>query len=129
MTEKIIALVDYENIGTLESVRLSRYERLILFTGPQQEFIRFPAVTYAGDISVSVFQLRMCQKIMWTSIWCLSWEDLARLHRKRRYFILSRMIKAMMASLPSYAGRGETMLPYIIALLCRETEGGTYGNQ
>ncbi|MFW8247542.1 hypothetical protein ACOIDW_26960, partial [Klebsiella pneumoniae] len=26
MTEKIIALVDYENIGTLESVRLSRYE-------------------------------------------------------------------------------------------------------
>lgn len=53
MTEKIIALVDYENIGTLESVRLSRYERLILFTGPQQEFIRFPAVTYAGDISVS----------------------------------------------------------------------------
>ncbi len=33
MTEKIIALVDYENIGTLESVRLSRYERLILFTG------------------------------------------------------------------------------------------------
>lgn len=83
MTEKIIALVDYENIGTLESVRLSRYERLILFTGPQQEFIRFPAVTYAGDISVSVFQLRMCQKIMWTSIWCLSWEDLARLHRKR----------------------------------------------
>jgi hypothetical protein len=38
------------------------------------------------------------------------------------------MIKAMMASLPSYAGR-ETMLPYIIALLCRETEGGTYGNQ
>ncbi|EPK0098828.1 hypothetical protein RFC94_004705, partial [Klebsiella pneumoniae] len=57
MTEKIIALVDYENIGTLESVRLSRYERLILFTGPQQEFIRFPAVTYAGDISVSVFQV------------------------------------------------------------------------
>ncbi|MEW5287461.1 hypothetical protein AB1Y62_29340, partial [Klebsiella michiganensis] len=36
MTEKIIALVDYENIGTLENVRLSRYERLILFTGPQQ---------------------------------------------------------------------------------------------
>ncbi len=24
---------------------------------------------------------------------------------------------------------GETMLPYTIALLCRETEGGTYGNQ
>ncbi|SAQ55419.1 Uncharacterised protein [Klebsiella oxytoca] len=57
MTEKIIALVDYENIGTLESVSLSRYERLILFTGSQQEFIRFPAVTYAGDISVSVLQV------------------------------------------------------------------------
>ena len=62
MTEKIIALVDYENIGTLESVRLSRYERLILFTGPQQEFIRFPAVTYAGDISVSVFQVANVSK-------------------------------------------------------------------
>lgn len=57
MTEKIIALVDYENIGTLESVSLSRYERLILFPGSQQEFIRFPAVTYAGDISVSVLQV------------------------------------------------------------------------
>ncbi|QGZ86140.1 hypothetical protein GQY17_27805 (plasmid) [Klebsiella pneumoniae] len=63
MTEKIIALVDYENIGTLESVRLSRYERLILFTGPQQEFIRFPAVTYAGDISVSVFRVANVSKI------------------------------------------------------------------
>ncbi|MFX3536290.1 PIN domain-containing protein, partial [Klebsiella pneumoniae] len=62
MTEKIIALVDYENIGTLESVRLSRYERLILFTGPQQEFIRFPAVTYAGDISISVFQVANVSK-------------------------------------------------------------------
>ena len=62
MTEKIIALVDYENIGTLESVRLSRYERLILFTGPQQEFIRFPAVTYAGDISISVFQVANMSK-------------------------------------------------------------------
>ena len=112
MTEKIIALVDYENIGTLENVRLSRYERLILFTGPQQEFIRFPAVTYAGDISLSVFQVANVSKIMWTSIWCLSWEDLARLHRKRRYFILSRMIKAMMASLPSYAGRGDDVAVY-----------------
>ncbi|EPR2814794.1 PIN domain-containing protein [Klebsiella pneumoniae] len=62
MTEKIIALVDYENIGTLENVRLSRYERLILFTGPQQEFIRFPAVTYAGDISISVFQVANVSK-------------------------------------------------------------------
>jgi hypothetical protein len=61
MTEKIIALVDYENIAH-ESVRLSRYERLILFTGPQQEFIRFPAVTYAGDISVSVFRLQCVKK-------------------------------------------------------------------
>lgn len=112
MTEKIIALVDYENIGTLESVRLSRYERLILFTGPQQEFIRFPAVTYAGDISISVFQVANVSKIMWTSIWCLSWEDLARLRRKRRYSILSRMIKAMMASLPGYAGRGDDVAVY-----------------
>lgn len=56
MTEKIIALVDYENIGTLEHINLSRYEHLILFTGPQQEFIRFPATTQTGNISVSVFQ-------------------------------------------------------------------------
>ena len=56
MSENIIALVDYENIGTLENVMLSRYERLILFTGSQQEFIRFPSVTHAGNISVSVFQ-------------------------------------------------------------------------
>ena len=56
MSENIIALVDYENIGTLENVMLSRYERLILFTGSQQEFIRFPSVTHAGNISISVFQ-------------------------------------------------------------------------
>ena len=40
MSENIIALVDYENIGTLENVMLSRYERLILFTGSQQELLR-----------------------------------------------------------------------------------------
>ncbi|EEO2502404.1 hypothetical protein G6130_000550 [Salmonella enterica] len=56
MPEKIIALVDYENIGTLEDISLARYERLILFTGPKQDFIRFPAVTNVGNISVSVFQ-------------------------------------------------------------------------
>lgn len=56
MPERIIALVDYENIGTLENISLARYERLILFTGPQQDFIRFPAVTHAGNISVGVFQ-------------------------------------------------------------------------
>lgn len=112
MTEKIIALVDYENIGTLESVRLSRYERLILFTGPQQEFIRFPAVTYAGDISVSVFQVANVSKNNVDFHLVFELEDLARLHRKRRYFILSRMIKAMMASLPSYAGRGDDVAVY-----------------
>nr|QTX14554.1 hypothetical protein [Klebsiella pneumoniae] len=35
---------------------------LFLFTGPQQEFIRFPAVTYAGDISVSVFRVSNVSK-------------------------------------------------------------------
>lgn len=56
MTEKIIALVDYENVGTLENITLARYERLLLFTGAQQDFIRLPAVTQAGNITVSVLQ-------------------------------------------------------------------------
>ena len=33
MTEKIIALVDYENIGTLESVRLSVMNALFYLPG------------------------------------------------------------------------------------------------
>jgi hypothetical protein len=44
----MIALIDYENIGSLEGVALARYERVVLFTGPQQEYIRFPARTQEG---------------------------------------------------------------------------------
>ncbi len=92
---------------------LSRYERLILFTGPQQEFIRFPAVTYAGDISVSVFRVSNVSK---NNVDFHLVFELGRLSatapEETIFFILSRMIKAMMASLPSYAGRGDDVVVY-----------------
>jgi hypothetical protein len=97
MSENIIALVDYENIGTLENVMLSRYERLILFTGSQQEFIRFPSVTHAGNISVSVFQAPCVSKNNVDFHWYLSWDDSASPLRKIRCFMLYRMIKGMTA--------------------------------
>lgn len=58
----MIALIDYENIGSLEGVSLMRYERVVLFTGPQQEYIRFPARTLAGDISLQVIQVPAISK-------------------------------------------------------------------
>lgn len=58
----MIALIDYENIGSLEGVTLTRYERVVLFTGPQQEYIRFPASTQAGDISLQVIQVPAVSK-------------------------------------------------------------------
>ncbi|QXD01241.1 PIN domain-containing protein [Klebsiella sp. PL-2018] len=58
----MIALVDYENVGSLECVPLARYKKVVLFTGPKQEFIRFPATTLTGDISVQVVQVPTVSK-------------------------------------------------------------------
>lgn len=58
----MIALIDYENIGSLEGVALTRYERVVLFTGPQQEYIRFPARTQVGNISLQVIQVPAISK-------------------------------------------------------------------
>lgn len=46
------ALIDYENLGTLEKVPLERYERVIVFRGPKNPAIKFgPAL---GDSRVSL---------------------------------------------------------------------------
>ncbi|MEQ4763160.1 PIN domain-containing protein [Klebsiella aerogenes] len=53
----LTALIDCENTGSLEGINLSGYERVIIFTGPQQEFVRFPAATLSGEIRIQVIQV------------------------------------------------------------------------
>lgn len=50
----LIALIDYENTGSLEGINLSGYERVIIFTGAQQENVRLPVVGLSGEISIQV---------------------------------------------------------------------------
>lgn len=49
---RIIALIDYENIGTLEEVPLSSYEEIIVFTGAKQSEVHLPTTGEVRDIRI-----------------------------------------------------------------------------
>ncbi|WP_371879206.1 PIN domain-containing protein [Klebsiella aerogenes] len=57
-----IALIDYENTGSLEGIDLTRYKRVIVFTGAKQKGISFPATTLSQDIFLSVRQVPVVAK-------------------------------------------------------------------
>jgi len=42
------AFVDYENVGSLESMNLSEYERILVFCGPKNTKIKFGALSSDG---------------------------------------------------------------------------------
>lgn len=49
---RAVALIDYENIGTLNNVPLSSYEEIIIFTGAMQTELRLPAAKLVRDIRI-----------------------------------------------------------------------------
>lgn len=53
-TKTRIALIDYENIGSLEGVSLHHFDKVLFFTGPKQENIKIPVTCLSSAISVRI---------------------------------------------------------------------------
>lgn len=49
---RAVALIDYENIGTLNYVPLFSYGEIIIFTGAMQTELRLPATKLGHDIRI-----------------------------------------------------------------------------
>lgn len=49
-----IALIDYENIGSLEGVSLHDFDKVLFFTGAKQENIKIPVTSLSSAISVCI---------------------------------------------------------------------------
>jgi hypothetical protein len=50
----IWAFVDYENVGSLEALNISEYERVFIFCGPRNTKIRFGAPPFGGFCSIEL---------------------------------------------------------------------------
>jgi len=55
------AFIDYENIGTLNKVKLSEYEKIILFLGSKQQKIDFGDKKYSSPTEITVIQVKVSQ--------------------------------------------------------------------
>lgn len=53
-TKTNIALIDYENIGSLEGVSLQDFDKVLFFTGAKQESIKIPVTDMSSEVSVRV---------------------------------------------------------------------------
>lgn len=49
-----IALIDYENIGSLEGVSLHDFDKVLFFTGAKQENIKIPVTALSSTISLRI---------------------------------------------------------------------------
>lgn len=56
------AFVDYENVGNLNRVNLSRYERIIIFVGAKQNTINFGDDIYSGPIDFTYIKITEVNK-------------------------------------------------------------------
>lgn len=62
-TNKIYALVDYENVPDVAVVTpLSQYEKVIFFAGPKQKEVRLPADSVGGDVNISIRHIQTVSK-------------------------------------------------------------------
>lgn len=53
----IWAFVDYENVGSLKGIDLSRYDRVIVFLGPKHHQIKFGPIPGGNGTAIQVIQL------------------------------------------------------------------------
>lgn len=51
------AFVDYENVGSLERVKLSDYQKLFVFCGPKNKSIRFDAIPAQGICHIELVSI------------------------------------------------------------------------
>lgn len=61
-TKTNIALIDYENIGSLEGVSLHAFDKVIFFTGAKQESIKIPVTALCSEISVRIIPVTEVSK-------------------------------------------------------------------
>ena len=57
MKERIYALIDYENIMSLDGIKLEQYEKVIIFSGPLQDVIKLPSTTLEHDITIKIIRV------------------------------------------------------------------------
>lgn len=57
-----IALIDYENIGSLEGVSLHDFDKVLFFTGAKQENIKIPVSALGSAISVRIIPATVVSK-------------------------------------------------------------------
>lgn len=62
MSDIIYALIDYENISSLEGINLDKYEKIIVFTGALQDAIKIPATTLINELSIRVVRVNAVSK-------------------------------------------------------------------
>lgn len=55
------AFIDYENVGNLDCIDLSSYEKVVLFLGAKQPKINFGTSRYNQPIDMLLVQLKACQ--------------------------------------------------------------------
>ncbi|KUJ83589.1 hypothetical protein AWR36_006960 [Microbulbifer flavimaris] len=55
------AFIDYENVGGMEKIDLSQYERVIVFLGAKQPKLDFGASKYDSPINLIVVQIKATQ--------------------------------------------------------------------
>lgn len=56
------AFIDYENVGNLNKVNLSRYDKIILFVGVKQNYVGFGTDIYTGPIEITYIRIAECKK-------------------------------------------------------------------
>lgn len=62
LSDIIYALIDYENISSLEGINLDKYEKIIVFTGALQDAIKIPATTLVSELSIRVVRVSAVSK-------------------------------------------------------------------
>ncbi|WP_318387752.1 PIN domain-containing protein [Enterobacter sp.] len=60
--KRIYAFVDYENLGGIEKLTLSNYEKIIIFTGPHQDTVKLPTSTLGRDLCIHITQVPSVSK-------------------------------------------------------------------
>ncbi|EMF0719347.1 hypothetical protein V2E67_003563 [Citrobacter freundii] len=57
MKERIYGLIDYENVMSLDGIKLEQYEKVIIFSGPLQDVIKLPSTTLEHDITIKIIRV------------------------------------------------------------------------
>lgn len=54
----IWAFIDYENIGSLDSIQMDRYQRILVFCGPKNTKINIGKTTFSKFINLEIIKLK-----------------------------------------------------------------------